>query len=86
VRFLDDWAYQANIRQRLARDVLPRYPGATPQNLGEASRPCAEAAKAWLEQEFVPPLERCFGSRITIRRVGFPWARLFNVDIEMAAT
>lgn len=85
-RFLDDWAYQADIRQRLARDVLPRYPGASPQNLGEAARACAEAAKGWLEREFVPPLERCFGSRIAIRRVGFPCERLFNVDIEVTVT
>lgn len=82
-RFLDDRAYQADIRQRLAQDVLPRYPGATPQNIGEAQAACAEAAKAWLEGEFVPPLERCFGSRITIRKVGFPWGRLFNADIDV---
>ncbi len=85
-RFLDDWAYQADIRQRLAHDVLPRYPGATPQNLGEAQRACAEAAKAWLEGEFVRPLERCFGSRITIGNIAFPWGRLFNADIEAAIT
>ena len=85
-RFLDDWAYQADIRQRLVRDVLPRYPGASPQNLGEAARACAEAAKVWLEREFVPPLERCFGSRIVIGRVGFPWERLFNADIEATVT
>jgi uncharacterized protein DUF4127 len=85
-RFLDDWAYQAVIRQRLARDVLPRYPGASPQNLGEAAQACAEAAQAWLEREFVPPLERCFGTRIAIRRVGFPWERLFHVNIEVEVT
>ncbi len=82
LRFLDDWAYQANIRQRLADEVLPRHPGATVQHLGgPAYQACAAAAREWLEAEFVPPVARCFGRRIAIERVDFPGQRLFNVDL-----
>jgi hypothetical protein len=84
LRFLDDWAFQAGVRQRLASEIVPRYPGAAPQRLGPAVGPCAEAAREWLEREYVPPLERCFGRRITITKVGFPWERLFEVDLEVA--
>ena len=83
LRFLDDWAYQAGVRQRLASEIVPRYPGAAPHRLGPAQGPCVEAARAWLEREYVPPLERCFGRRITITKVGFPWERLFEVDLEV---
>lgn len=83
LRFLDDWAYQAAVRQRLASEVLPHHPGATAQNIGEAYQACAAAARAWLEKEFVPPLARCFGCRIEIDRVDFPGKRLFNVDLKV---
>ena len=86
LRFLDDWAYQAVLRQRLAQEILPRHPGATAGDLGPALHPCAEAARTWLAREFVPPLERCFGCRIAIERVGFPWRRLFNIELQMAIT
>jgi hypothetical protein len=82
-RFLEDWGYQAAVRQRLAAETLADYPGATAQNLGNAYHACAAAARRWLEQEHVPPLERCFGCRIEIDRVDFPWKRLFNVDLAI---
>jgi hypothetical protein len=83
VRLLDDWAYQAGVRQRLAAEVLPRFPGAAAQDVGPAYRACAGAARAWLRQEYVPPLEHCFGCRIAIDRVEFPWKRLFNVALDV---
>lgn len=81
LRVLDDWAYQAGVRQRLAAEVLPHHPGATAQHLGPAYEACAAAARAWLEVEYVPALARCFGCRIAVERVDFPWQRLFNVDL-----
>ncbi len=82
-RFLDDWAYQADVRQRLAAQVVPRHPGATAERLGPALAECAEAGRAWLEREYAPPLEQCFGRRIAVAHVGFPWGRLFEVDLEV---
>jgi len=81
LRLLDDWAYQADIRQRLAADILPRYLGASSQDLGEAYPACRDAARAWLVGDFVPPLERCLGCGIEIDRVEFPWRRLFNIEL-----
>lgn len=83
-RFLDDWAYQAGVRQRLASEVVPRYPGASPARLGPALDPCVEAARMWLEREYVPALVRCFGRQIAVTRLGFPWERLFEIDLEVA--
>ncbi len=83
IRFLDDWAYQADVRQRLASQVVPRYPGAAAQRLGPALAACAEAGRTWLEREYVPGLEQCFGRRITITRIRFPWERLFEVDLAV---
>ncbi len=84
LRLLDDWAYQAVVRQRLAQEILPRYPGATAQDIGPALLPCAASAREWLVREFVPPLERCFGCRIAIERMAFPWNRLFEVGLQVS--
>jgi hypothetical protein len=84
-RFLDDWAYQADVRQRLRADVVPRFPGATPERLGPALGTCAEAARQWLEEEYTPALAACFCRRITISAVGFPWERLFEIELDVAA-
>jgi hypothetical protein len=86
MRFLDDWGYQAGIRQRLATEIVPRHPGALAQSLGPALVPCAEAALSWFARDYTPVLERCFGRRIAVTRVGFPWERLFEVDLELAIT
>ncbi len=86
LRFLDDWAYQAGIRQRLAEEILPGHPGATAANLGAAYRACQAAAKTWLEAEYVPPLAQCFDCRIAIDRVEFPWRRLFHIDLSPRVT
>ena len=85
-RFLEDWAYQAGVRQQLAAEIVPRYPGAAPDRLGPALEACAEAARARLERDYVPVLARCFGRRIAVTRVAFPWERLFEVDLEVAVT
>lgn len=84
LRFLDDWAYQADVRQRLARDVVPRYPGASPERLGAALGPCIDAARVWLERDYVPALTQCFGRPIAVTGIGFPWERLFEIDLEVA--
>jgi len=84
IRFLDDWAYQADVRQRLAADVVPRYPGATPAYLGAALDACTAAARRWFEGEYVPALVTCFGRRIAVTTIGFPWERLFEIEVAVA--
>jgi hypothetical protein len=84
IRFLDDWAYQADVRQRLATDVVPRYPGATTAHLGAALDACTAAARRWFEGEYVPALATCFGRRIAVTTIGFPWERLFEIEVAVA--
>jgi Protein of unknown function (DUF4127) len=83
-RFLDDWAYQADVRQRLRADVVPRYPGATPEHLGPALPACAATARRSFEGDYVPALAECFGRRIAITTIGFPWERLFEIEVAVA--
>lgn len=83
LRLLDDWGYQAVVRQRLAREVLPRFPGAGSPDIGAAYGACAAAAQRWLQEVCVPPIARSFGVPIEIGPVGFPWNRLFHVALEI---
>jgi hypothetical protein len=83
LRLLDDWGYQAVVRQRLAQDVLPRFPGASASDVGPAYDACAEAARAWLGECCVPPITRSFGVPIALGPVGFPWHRLFHVALDI---
>ena len=83
LRLLDDWGYQAIVRQQLARDVLPRYPGAAPSDIGPAYAACAAATRQSLQESCVPPVATSFGVPIAIVSVGFPWRRLFHVALEI---
>jgi len=83
LRLLDDWGYQANVRQRLAREVLPHYPGAGSSDIGPAYGACAEAARRWLQETCVPPVAASFGVPIEVGPVGFPWNRLFHVALDL---
>lgn len=83
LRLLDDWGYQAVVRQRLAREVLPRFPGAGSPGIGAAYGACAAAAQRWLQEGCAPPIARSFGVPIEIGAVGFPWNRLFHIALEI---
>ncbi|HLW48737.1 MAG TPA: DUF4127 family protein [bacterium] len=83
LRLLDDWGYQAIVRQRLAAEILPRFPGAGASDVGPAYSACAEAARTWLEAACVPPVASSFRVPIAIGRVGFPWNRLFHVALDL---
>ena len=83
LRLLDDWGYQAVVRQRLAREVLPQFPGAGSPDLGPAYGACAEAARRWLQETCVPPVAASFGVPIEVGPVGFPWNRLFHIALEL---
>jgi hypothetical protein len=83
LRLLDDWGYQAVVRQRLAEEVLPRFPGVGPSDISPAYAACADAARTWLQDMAVPAVARSFGVSITIGPVGFPWNRLFHVALDV---
>ena len=86
LRLLDDWGYQAVVRQRLVREVLPRFPGTGSPEIGaSAYEACAAAAQRWLQETCAPPVARTFGVPIQIGPVEFPWNRLFHVSLEIRA-
>lgn len=78
-RLLDDWAYQANVRWALNREVLEPAGGDWYRLDGLAPRLAAEAnrrLRAFAAANFpAAPLNRL--------RVSFPWNRMFEVKIEL---
>lgn len=81
LRLLDDWGYQVVVRPRLA--ALVRERGGDGQRLGSLAGELAEAARRLLAETVVPPLTRSLGMPLQVRRVAFPWDRLFEAAIEL---
>jgi hypothetical protein len=79
-RLLDDWGYQAVVRPHVSRLLAER--GGDAANLGPLEASLESAAAVAFAEEVVPPLSSSFDQRITVRRVAFPWRRLFEVLIE----
>jgi hypothetical protein len=78
-RLLDDWGYQADIRFRLAEALRRR--GGDPDRLGGHRAWCEEQAQTMLSAA-AAAVEPAFPQvRIVVRRVEFPWDRLFEVRI-----
>lgn len=80
VRYLDDWAYQANIRAFVARQLGWLRASGSYADLGERRR-AAEDRATRLVQRFaedrMPPFEEL--GRL---RLAFPWDRMFEADIR----
>ena len=78
IRLLDDWAYQANVRQTVKRDVV--HPGgASLVNLGSLRPKIEEATTEGLKVfagKYFP------GYNIQGLRATHPWNRMFEVKIE----
>ncbi|MDR7401202.1 MAG: DUF4127 family protein [Armatimonadota bacterium] len=81
-RLLDDWAYQADVRVRLAAALRRR--GGDPGGLGSHRAWCEEQAHRMLSER-ADALAPVFPqARVVVRRVAFPWDRLFEVRIDVA--
>lgn len=79
VRYLDDWAYQANIRKEIYREVF--YPGhGSPEYLN------------WLQPEVSAEVEkriRLFATQyLWVEpdniQISFPWNRMFEIEVDIA--
>ena len=79
-RLLDDWGYQAVVRPHLA--VWLREHGGDPGALGAHEPTLEEAARQAFGETVLPLLASSLGTQVTLRRVTFPWHRLFEAAIE----
>lgn len=81
VRYLDDWAYQANIRNCLLEQIV--YPhGNDGQWLNELKPTLVRAAK----QQMGPFADRLLGQGASSRlEVDFPWNRMFEITVRIGA-
>lgn len=79
VRYLDDWAYQANIRQQVAADRFAMQ-GGQYGNLGKAKRSVVKSTRNKM-YEFSNHYLSDFS--ISSIAVDFPWNRMFEVDVDV---
>lgn len=77
-RFLDDWAYQANVRQEIIRTVL-RPAGISTVRLGN-ERQRVEEGTTKLLREFAA--QHLNGIDVPEFKAAHPWDRMFEVRIE----
>ncbi len=80
-RLLDDWGYQAVVRPRLAALLQAR--GGDPAALDAHEASLEAAAGEILAEHVLPPLAASLEVQVTLRRVAFPWHRLFEAAVEV---
>lgn len=81
VRYLDDWAYQANIRRKLGENVL--YPNQGNWFYLNDLKPSLIAEAEKQEKQFITEHLWFSPDRLT---VDFPWNRMFEIDIKLTET
>lgn len=82
-RYLDDWAYQANVRGEMA-NLLPALPGEGNYSKLDGKKEAAEAKTAelmalFLKENLCSPLSH----QLKGVKVTFPWNRMFECDVQM---
>lgn len=80
-RYVDDWVYQANVRQTIAR-MLNIFPGrGTKLSLSDKTEPAQTDAEEMIQiflEKHLPFLG------INSVKIDFPWDRLFESDIQIS--
>lgn len=79
IRMLDDWAYQANVRQSVAAQ-LPQIGGGNYSQLDAALEPVIQLAETQLN-DFAAEHMKAF--HIQKVSVDFPWNRMFEADVSV---
>ena len=80
VRLLDDWAYQANIRQELNNEIIYKYNGSgvDVENL----KPLLIAKGNEKLKLFINKNLKQF--KIKEAQISFPWNRMFEAEIDVS--
>lgn len=81
-RYLDDWAYQANIRGQVA-GMLGSLPGEGNYGQLDSKMPAAQEKTSQLLLDFMQR-NMCFpwGMKVHEVQASFPWNRMFECDID----
>lgn len=85
LRFAEDWAYQADVRQQLAMGPVADLRIPPPYELGVHQSAIAQEALARLRQVFLDWVRRWQkgGDTPALEDLRFPWNRLFEVDLTV---
>ena len=78
VRYLDDWAYQANVRLQTYQQLI--WPSYWP-NSGLNAEQQAKA-EDFISQAMVKTAEPYLGAAVKEYKFTLPWARMFEVEVE----
>ncbi len=79
VRYLDDWAYQANVRQEAAQLLNGRTDGSY-MHLDKAKRTVSRYARRAMNQFAAENLRSMDVEKVTL---DFPWNRMFEADVAV---
>ena len=77
-RYLDDWAYQANVRLQAYTQLI--WPNYWPNSGLEGEQ--LTAAEAFISREMVRLAEPYLGQAVYEYRYSLPWKRMFEVQIS----
>jgi hypothetical protein len=84
-RILEDWGYQSVVRPQVARWLVER--SGDPARLAGLEVAAASFAVERLRTEVLPLLQQSFRNHpVSLRRVTFPWQRLFEIHVEPDVT
>ncbi len=81
IRLIDDWAYQANVRQEIKQTVLKL--GLDPYNLRGEQK---EAVEELVQKKLNTFLQEHGSFPATVTEVKLPWNRVFEISFELSNT
>jgi len=81
-RLLEDWGYQAVVRQAVQEDFLPQLGASYYDFNGREAEVAAEIARR-LRVLWEATLQNSFGNQTWSLRVALPWHRLFEIEVQL---
>uniref|UniRef100_UPI00307CF21E DUF4127 family protein n=4 Tax=Phascolarctobacterium TaxID=33024 RepID=UPI00307CF21E len=78
IRYLDDWAYQANVRNKTYVELI--WPNYWP-NSGLNTQQVQEA-EAVITKDILEIAEPVLGAKVSSYNFTLPWKRMFEVEVS----
>ena len=76
-RYLDDWAYQSNVRMKTYTQLI--WPNYWPNSDLKGEQ--LDKAEAFISREMVQLAEPLMGEAVKAYRYTLPWKRMFEVQV-----